>query len=397
MKQQNFWFKALNIRPDEGWLVKKLFLLQFFQGAGITFFFTAGFALFLDKFPITELPYVFIIASLLLWVAGFIYSKIEHLFEISNLCIIITVFMLASMLFFRIAFEFVESKWFLYWMLAWFNVLYLLNNLEFWGVASLSFDVRQSKRLFGVISAGDIPAKFIGYSLAYLILPLIGSINLLWIGIIFMLASIPYLIRIKKSGKLIEVQHKTPHHKLQQPKHSSEGFRKIVKNFSENILIRRLSVLSIIITSSFILINYEFYAGVKEAYHDDVSLARFIALFLAAVRIIAMIVKVIFTGRLINRLGIVKSLLITPVVLFILIMAVILTKNLPESLKATVYLFGGTYIVVDILRSAINSPVFLTIMQPLSNHERLRAHTILKGIMDPFASLICGVAVLQVR
>jgi ATP/ADP translocase len=392
MKQQNFWFKALNVRPDEGWLVKKLFLLQFFQGAGIAFFFTAGFALFLAKFQITELPYVFIIASVMLWIAGFIYSKIEHLFEISKLAIIITVFMIVSMLFFRVAFAFVQSDWFFYCMLAWFNVLYLLNNLEFWGVASLSFDVRQSKRLFGVISAGDIPAKFIGYSLALLIVSFIGTINLIWIGIICMLLSVPYLISIKKSGKLIEVQHKK--HTQHPPKHSSEGIRKIIKNFSENILIRRLSVLSIIITASFILINYEFYAGVKEAYHDDVSLARFIALFLAAVRIIAMIVKVIFTGRLINNLGIIKSLLITPVVLLILILAVILTKNLPESLKATIYLFGATYIVVDILRSAINSPVFLTIMQPLSNHERLRAHTILKGIMDPFASLISGVLLL---
>jgi len=390
MRQQNFWFKALNIRPDEGWLVKKLFLLQFFQGAGIAFFFTAGFALFLAKFPITELPYVFIIASFLLWIVGFIYSKIEHLFDISKLAIIITVFMIASMLAFRLAFAFITADWFLYWMLAWFNVLYLLNNLEFWGVASLSFDVRQSKRLFGIISAGDIPAKFIGYSLALLMVSFIGTINLVWIGIICMLASIPYLISIRKSGKLVEVQH----HKHAPAKHAPESISKIVKKFSENILIRRLSVLSIIITASFIVINYEFYAAVKEAYHDDVSLARFIAFFLAVVRIIALIVKVIFTGRLINNLGIVKSLLITPVVLLVLILAIILTQNIPANYKATIYLFGATYIVVDILRSAINSPVFLTIMQPLSNHERLKAHTILKGIMDPFASLASGLLIL---
>ena len=390
MRKKNFWFKALNIRPDEGWLVKKLFMLQFFQGAGIAFFFTAGFALFLAKFPITELPHVFIIASFLLWVVGFIYSKIEHLFDIGKLSIFITLFMIASMVAFRLAFVFITADWFLYWMLAWFNVLYLLNNLEFWGVASLSFDVRQSKRLFGIISAGDIPAKFIGYSLALLMVSFIGTINLVWIGIICMLASIPYLISIKKSGKLVEVQH----HKRTPAKHASENISKIIKKFSENILIRRLSVLSIIITGSFIIINYEFYAGVQEAYHDDVSLAKFIAFFLAIVRIIAMIVKVIFTGRLINNLGIVKSLLITPLVLLILILAIFFTQNIPGNYKVTIYLFGATYIVADILRSAINSPVFLTIMQPLSNHERLKAHTILKGIMDPFASLASGILIL---
>ena len=205
-----------------------------------------------------------------------------------------------------------------------------------------------------------------------------------------MRASIPFLISIRKSGKLAEVQH----YKHTMAKHSAESISKIIKTFSENVLIRRLFAISIIITGSFIIINYEFYAAVKEAYHEDVSLSRFIAFFLTIVRIIQMIGKVIFTGRLINNIGIVKSLLITPVVLLMLVLAIIFTQNIPGNYKATIYLFGTTYIVVDILRFTINSPVFLTIMQPLSNHERLKAHTILKGIMDPFASLASGILIL---
>ncbi len=390
MAQKNFWLKTFNVRSDEGWMVKRLFLLQFFQGAGIAFFFTAAFALFLTRFPITELPYVFIYSSLLLWIFGFIYSRIEHRFNISKLAIIITVFMIGSMLLFRLAFIYIKTDWFLYWMLAWFNVLYLLNNLEFWGIASLLFDARQSKRLFGVISAGDIPAKFIGYTLALFTVEYIGTINLLWIGVICMLASIPFLISIKKSGKLHELQHEKKH----ISKHTIEDVSKIVKNFSGNILVRRLAILGIIITGSFIIINFSFYAGVKEAYHDDISLAKFIAFFLATVRIIALVVKMIFTGRLINNLGIIKSLLVTPVVMLLLMATIIFTQNLPGYQKIIIYLFGATSIIVDILRSAINSPVFLTLMQPLPTHERLRAHTIVKGIMDPFASLIAGVMLL---
>src|SRR5450432_3146307 len=252
MKQKNFWLRTLNVRPDEGWLVKRLFLLEFFQGAGIAFFFTASFALFLSRFPIRELPYVFIYSSLLLWIVGFIYSRIEHSFNISNLAIIITVFMIGSILLFRLAFVYIKTDWFLYWMLAWFNVLYLLNNLEFWGIASLLFDARQSKRLFGVISAGDIPAKFIGYTLALFTVEYIGTINLLWISVICMLASIPFLISIKKSGKLLEVHHKKTH----PAKHSVQQVSKIVKNFSGNALIRRLSILSIVITGTFIITNF---------------------------------------------------------------------------------------------------------------------------------------------
>ena len=202
MKQKSFWLKTLNVRPDEWWLVKKLFILQFLQGAGIAFFFTASYALFLHKVGITELPYVFILSAFLLWGTGWLYSVVEHKYDTGKLTIITTVFMAVSILIFRLLFEVHTADWFLYIMLAWFNVLYLLNNLEFWGIAAVLFDVRQSKRLFGVISAGDIPAKFIGYSLALLTVEYIGTINLLWAGAVCVLASIPFLQSITRSEKL---------------------------------------------------------------------------------------------------------------------------------------------------------------------------------------------------
>ena len=35
MKKRSFWLRLLNIFPEERWIVRNLFLLQFFQGAGI--------------------------------------------------------------------------------------------------------------------------------------------------------------------------------------------------------------------------------------------------------------------------------------------------------------------------------------------------------------------------
>jgi len=386
--QNQFWLRTLNVRQEEQWLVKKLFMLQFLQGSGLAFFFTAVFALFLDRFPITELPYVFIFSALLLWVTGFIYSKAEQRYSGIKFALGVSIFMALSILFFRLAFINFKSDYFLYWMLAWFNVLYLLNNLEFWGLASLLFNARQSKRLFGVISAGDIPAKFIGYTLALFIVEYIGTINLLWMGVGCMVLSIPFLLTIHRSGKLPE-QHHNHKQDVQAP-----SMKKLVQNITANSLTRSLAILTVILSSSFILINFSFYAGVKSAYTNEIALAKFIAFFLAFVRIIALIIKLIFTSRLINKLGIINSLLITPVVMLIMLIAIVTTQNMDNYQKLILYLFGVTSIVVDILRSAINSPVFLTIMQPLPIHERLRAHTIVKGLMDPFASMFSGIILL---
>lgn len=132
----------LNIRKNEGWLVKHLFFLQFFQGAGVALFFTAANAIFLQRFPIEELPKVYLMAALLLWLTGFLYSKLEHHLSVKTLIATVILLMASSVLVFRITISFCQNDLFLYLMLAWFYVLYLLGNLEFWGLSALLFDIR---------------------------------------------------------------------------------------------------------------------------------------------------------------------------------------------------------------------------------------------------------------
>jgi ATP/ADP translocase len=396
MNQNNFWLKTFNVRAEEVGVVKKLFFLQFFQGAGIAFFLTASLTLLLEKFHIEQIPYVFIFSAGLLWITGFIYSKLEHKYPLHRVAFMITIFMIVSILLFRLAFIFREENYFVFIMLPWFYVLYLLNNLEFWGVASLIFDARQSKRLFAVISAGDIPAKMIGYSIAGLTVHYIGTINLLWAALACLLASIPFLITVKEATILEEHHKHHNHHQHKSNTHNKKpehNINKIIDNFFGNDLIRSVALLGILMSMSFLIINFSFWTKVKHAYHDDVSLANFIAFFNAIISIVFLFFKLIFTSRLINKIGIIKSLLITPLVLLIMIGLVIYSERL-DSQTLILYCFGATYSIVDILKTSINNPVFLTVMQPLPNHERLRAHMILKGITDPFAFLFAGIAII---
>ncbi len=239
MRVSRSFLRALNVRRDEWWLVQKLFLLQFFQGAGIAFFFTSAFSRFLEHFSVSRLAYVFILSSFLLWASGFIYNKLEHRLSAYRLCFIVTVVLAASMLLFRAGTEFIQADWFYFLMLAWFYVLYLLNNLMFWGMAAQSYDVRQSKRLFGVISAGDIPAKFLGYTVASFIVYYIGTANLLLVGFLFILISFRHLKKIHQKENSGKAQHAEPH------QHHGAKVNSIVKDYTVNILIRRVALLSL--------------------------------------------------------------------------------------------------------------------------------------------------------
>ena len=382
-----FWLRLLNVYPNEWWIVKRLYLFQFFQGAGIAFFFTSVFALFLGKFPITELSIVLMLSAVLLWIVGFIYTRLEHAMSFSRFNIAIIVGLISSVLILAGASFFLSQNWFYYTLLAWFNVLYLVNNLQFWGIATLFFDLRQSKRLFAVISAGDIPAKFIGYTLASILVKHTGLQSLLFFGAVCMVASIPFLKSILKSGELQAIHRSDQLHKDKQ---SRKQITRLVKNFTTNIFVRRIAFISLITSAAVILINYGFYAEVRKAYTTDVGLAQFIAFFFAFLRITALVTKMLFTSRVTAAMGIRQALFITPVGLLIMTTSIIIAEWVGEDQKVIFYLFGISSIVVDVLRTSFNSPVLLTLMQPLSTHDRLRAHNIVKGLMDPFASLFCG-------
>jgi len=393
MSRRPFLLKLLNVRPSEWKVVSQLFWLQFFMGTGIAFFFTASFSHFLEEFSASQLAWVMILSSPLLFITGWIFNKFEHHFNLTRVGTIVIIFMAASILILQISSKLIKADWFDYLIFAWYYVLYLASNLCFWSITSTLFDVRQSKRLFAVISAGDIPAKFIGYTMAYFFVKAIGPLNMLWPAFAFMLGALPFLYQLSKSGVVHHHHHHADHIEFIQ----GRGFKVFVKRFTLNTLIRRLAVLTFIISASLAIINYAFYTEVKERHHDDKELSSFIILFMAGSQIVAALVKIIFTGRIVTSIGIKKSLLVTPLVLLGLLVIIISAQYAASKSILVFYAFGIAAIAVEVLRTTITNPVFLTVMQPLNPNARSKAHAIVKGIMDPFAFLFSGVLLIIIN
>lgn len=392
MSRRPFFLKLLNVRPSEWKVVSQLFWLQFFMGTGIAFFFTASFSHFLEKFSASQLAWVMIVSSPLLFMTGWLFTKFEHRFHLTRVGTIVIILMAASILVLQLSSNWIKSDWFYYLTFAWYYVLYLASNLCFWSITSTLFDVRESKRLFAVISGGDIPAKFIGYTMAYFFVHAIGALNMLWPAFVFMLGALPFIFQLSRSG-VIHHHHHHSDHAIEFVQ--GKGFKVFVKRYTLNTLIRRLAVLTFIISACLAITNYAFYTEVKEQHDKDLS--TFIILFMAASQIVALLVKIIFTGRIVTSIGIKKSLLITPLVLLGLLIIIISAQFAFKESKLVFYAFGIAAIAVEVLRTAITNPVFLTVMQPLNPNARSKAHAIVKGIMDPFAFFFTGVLLILVN
>lgn len=296
------------------------------------------------------------------------------------------IFNTSLILLFRILYHYFNlDTWYLYLFLAVFNVLYLLNNLEFWGLAAQIFDVRQSKRLFGVISAGDIPAKMIGYFSAYLIIPFIGTENLLYVAATLSSISLLLLNSLFKN-----IVHNNP--QVQGKKtHATHSIKNIQAALTGDLLIRKIAIVSFFSFAIYLIANFIFYGYVKAAFTTDKSLVSFFAIFFGITRLVTLIIKIAIANKMVDAIGLRNALMVSPIILFAISFTGIFFINQFGLQHYAFYLFGVLIVITDVLRSAIQTPVLLATLQPLPVQQRLRGHTIIKGLMDPFAFLITGV------
>ena len=377
------------IRESESKMISRLFLFEFFQGAAIALYFIAAISIFVERLPALELPKVFILSAFLLWIFGFLYSRIEHHFPTRILIYIVLLFNASFIILFRLFIHWQNETWFLFIFLAAFNVFYLLNNLEFWGLVSLLYDVRQSKRLFAIVSAWDGPARLAGYAIAFAFASVIGTENLLWISATFMLVSIILFFPLAESKEMRDLAPKHHHH------YATHHVQHIHSAVTGNKLVSNAALVSFLSFCFYLIANFVLYGYIKREFHSDFALARFFAIFLVIIRGFTLIIKPLFINRLLDRMGLRKSLLIAPIFLALFSFVSFLATGGDNS-KPGFYLFMIMAILVDILRSAIQSPVLLATLQPLPSTQRLRGHTIIKGLMDPFAFLTVGILLLLV-
>ncbi|HRI19441.1 MAG TPA: hypothetical protein PLA68_00745, partial [Panacibacter sp.] len=247
------------------------------------------------------------------------------------------------------------------------------------------FNVRESKRVFSIVGAGDVPAKLIGYVSVALLLKVVSLENLLWFSVgafgiaIFLVSRFVKKYNTKISG--LKITHHHEHHHIQGKKNDI-----IIFVFKSNLIffISLFSVASYII---FTLVDFTFLSEVKAKFSNIKELADFIATFFGVGRLLSLILKISITSRVIAKLGLITSLLITPAVLLI---SCLFFFSPEGDAYNSLYMFGMMALFTEVLRSTIQEPIFFILFQPLKEHLRLKGHMIAKGYMLPPALIIVG-------
>jgi CRP-like cAMP-binding protein/ATP/ADP translocase len=380
------WAALWNIHPSEGWPMLGLLIHSFFLGITLVFFYTAANALFLATFDVKILPYAYIISAGVITLGGFLYSKLEKHLPVTRLLPGTLAFLFISVCAFYLGL-WVPIRWLVFGLLIWADMLDMLIGLEFWGLAGRLFNVRQGKRLFGLIGSGDTVTRILsGFSIPLLV-QFLGTPNLLLIsagGLVLCLIVLQIILHRFRERILIPQEEKTETKKAQ-----NQIFHLLKDRYL--VLIFLLTVFSVFATY---FLNYIFLEQVKaDRQHAD-ELSSFLGVFYGAADIVSLGFRALLSGRLLNRHGLKVGLILLPLMLAVGTVLTALAGTIFGAVALFFWLVAMNRLTDRVLRKAIFKPAFLILYQPLRASERLSAQVAVEGIVGPVSSGLAGISLL---
>jgi ATP/ADP translocase len=380
--------RLMNVRESESPVVFRLLAIQFFLGLATAFLISASYSLFLYTYPVTKAPEVFMLSALVLFPLNAIYARADLKFNSKKLLQGTILFAAASLAITLAFYEITHLKWLVIVIAAWNISLYMIIGYAYWGLAAMLFNVRESRRIFSVIGAGDLPAKAIGYIVVSVFAHSLGLDVIMGASIIFFIIAFYLCKKLFAHSAIDWAKYEPELHHTEHEKISSWWNR-----LFENKLIQWIAVLSIISYLVLYLFDYTFLSQIKVRFHSQHELATFISLFFASGRLLAIVVKLVFSSRLIARLGLARSLLFTPILLLLVSACVFSIPLFKLYQFSYLYAFGVLVLISEVLRSTIQEPVFFILFQPLSLHTRLKGHLVAKGYVLPPALVIVSLGI----
>lgn len=378
--------RALGIRPDEVRTVGLFFVHNFLLGIGTILVYVAANAILLENHPETSLPVAYLISAIAMVAVGKLYGYYEHHLLLSSLAMRVLLAVIAMTVVVGALVAFGHSVAAAVAIMVGYRIVYLLTNLEFWGVSAVVFDTRQSKRLFSVISSGDMPAKAIGAILAAFVHAHTGILLLVLVAFGAFLAAF-YALQLTVRSHEVHAAHRPARVIRREP----SGF--VGQQFGGSDLIFLMCLSLAALAAVAIEIEYNFFINVKHRFHDQSDVITYVSYVLALTYGLAMLVKLLLSGVLLDKFGVRRSLLLLPLVAVVgLAGLIVLQRTGAEETVRLVY-FCGLYLVFEVVRRSLFDPVFLVLFQPLSPPQRLKGHTLAKGLYEPLGLGLAGLMI----
>lgn len=258
------------------------------------------------------------------------------------------------------------------------GVLSALAMVAFWTLAARALDVEQSRRLYGLVSAGELVGIVVAGLLAapmrhWLDLPALLALSLALVTVTG-LALLPFARSV----------------------HASTAPEPPAPAASVAPLERRHVALCIGYYSAYnltyYLIEYTLYVAIQRAWAGEPeSIAGALGAVTAARVAIGVAFRLFLTGRLLTRFGLGLGLGCAPVA--VLAVCAIGLAAAPLATSVLVAAFALS-VVESAARNALGKPAFMAAQRPLSAAPRERTVTRIETVVEPLTTGLAGASIL---
>ncbi len=390
MRQRSWLTKMLNIRNEEYKPVLVLMVFSFFIGMSISFYFTASNAIFLKHFKPKMIPVSFIASGVIIYLAWWIFSLIDKKLSLYHQVVIKFLFVFLSVLAISIGVYAFDSSWITFIMYTWVRLMVYITLVNFWGIAGRLFNVRQGKRIFALISIGEVVSYMIGYLSIPLILKFLNTSNLLFLAsasLFICLIMVLFIFTKFKDQLQSGIAHSV---KVDKSSPSDWNYWNLLKK----PYFRIISLMALLPIFGYLFVDFLFLAQTKvEFANNPQDIARFIAIFLGSLAFLEILLKLV-SGRFLNKYGIRPSLLSLPI---ILIFSIILAAGF-GALYGPIGMFFSFIALARLfersIRGAVYEPAFQLLYQPVPTEQRLPFQNQIEGIPKASGTVITGAVIL---
>jgi Major Facilitator Superfamily len=284
-----------------------MLLHSFFTGTSTVFFETAASALFLSHYDASLLPFVYLAAAVVSIATGFGYTRVKEHVSFAPLMLGTLILMLGMTCVARLGLGLGQAGWLIFGMMIGYRLLSILTDLEFWAVATRLYDVQQAKRLFGLVGSGEVGARIAGSFSVPVLVRVLGVENLIWLSAAGLAACIFFLALILRSFPEVESRENDGDNG------ATARDRRALRSLLSNRYLKAIFALAFFAVLGKYFVDFAFLSQMQTRWREVESLASFFGVFSGVTQIANLAIRILVSGRLLNRFGILVGLLVLPV------------------------------------------------------------------------------------
>lgn len=380
-------YEALNVRRDEVLAVSLFIFQSVFLGIFLGAFDVGANTLFLQAFDSSMISKAFAISGLAGIILTSLYTYFQGRIVFSRLSEINLFVVFLITFFLGFGYFFTDSKWLAFGLFVMMGPLNIVAMVGFWGTVSRIFDLRQGKRLFGIIDGGQVIGVILSsWAVPFLVANGFNTHNLLYISAFSIFSA--FIIQLFIS-RLFPKQLKAKVTKEQKE-----------SRFIDTIKIPYVRTMALFVVLSMLVaffVHYLFLAVAKTRFEDPGELAKFLGGLMGTLTFVSILIKSFVYGTLMKNYGLKVTLLVSPVIMALLTVGAAFVGSLfgytleSASFTFLFLLISLSKLFQTALKGAVESPSLKMIYQSLDPSIRYEVQARVDGTVNEMSALFSGI------